>query len=292
MVGTLIWSERPVETSIDWVGCAVLTDIVQEWVWLSSILRETWFPWSNAFFGVIISSLANLLILQLLLLLDCIYKHASPFFQSFCSSMFLVSPLWAHRVLQVVHILRCMLALRELLALRVIRWLRHLCYLSSKAAGCLGLLRRHIFIILNLWASVRQEGSDMLLNFILVVSIASIVLFLRFVLIVTQKFVNRVWGAIGLRDFWSRLLLLSGSLTVFALTKDNPLKVLESNHYNGHIVQTLSVQGVLENTFNSKTRLLMDILSDFLVFIIDAYTVPYTLGNIFVREFVEYAITC
>lgn len=89
-----------------------------------------------------------------------------------------------------------------------------------------------------------------------------------------------------------RLLLLSRSIRMLTLPKDSSLEILESNHYNCNIIQRLSVQCILEDTFNCQATLLMNILSNLFVFVIDVTTVPHTRRDILIRHFIKDSITC
>lgn len=74
---------------------------------------------------------------------------------------------------------------------------------------------------------------------------------------------------------------------MLALTEDSSLKVLEGDHDNSHVVQGLSVKSILQNRFNSKPTLLVNVLCELLIFVIEINTVPDAMGHILIGEFVE-----
>jgi hypothetical protein len=69
---------------------------------------------------------------------------------------------------------------------------------------------------------------------------------------------------------------------VLALAENCPLEVLEGYHYYRHVVEGLSVEGVLEHALHCEAALLVHILCELLVLVVDVDTVPYALGYVFV----------
>lgn len=152
----------------------------------------------------------------------------------------------------------------------------------------------NVFIILLLSASrwilrwvdsLRQKGIDAwpVLNTIWFVR--SDVLFLGIDWILVGIIVHTVHCArvLGLLACWS--------LRVLWFAKDSALKVLESYHDHGDIIQWLAIERVLENGLDCKSRLLMHILSKLLVFVVNWATVPNTLHAIFIWKLVKDAVT-
>lgn len=80
---------------------------------------------------------------------------------------------------------------------------------------------------------------------------------------------------------------------MFALAKDSSLETLEGNHDNSDIIQGLSVQRILEDTFHSQSTLLMHILSLSLLITLDIHltTIPHTSIHILVVHLIKDPIT-
>ena len=101
---------------------------------------------------------------------------------------------------------------------------------------------------------------------------------------------------------WQITLLLIGcsqlflALWVLALAKNDSFEILEGDHDDRDIIQTLSVQWVLQYWFNSEPALLMDALSrpvvGILLPLVSVAAVPDTFAHVLVWHFVEDAVTC
>jgi len=101
---------------------------------------------------------------------------------------------------------------------------------------------------------------------------------------------------------WQITLFLIGcgqlflTLWVLAFAKNNSLEILEGDHDNRNIIQTLSIQWVFQYWFNSKSTLLMDALSrpvvGILLPLVSVTAVPNTFAHVLVWHFVEDTVTC
>jgi len=69
---------------------------------------------------------------------------------------------------------------------------------------------------------------------------------------------------------------------VLAFAEDRPLEVLECDHYDGHVVEGLSIERVLEHAFHCEAALLVHVLGKLLVLVVYVDTVPDALGDVFV----------
>lgn len=94
-------------------------------------------------------------------------------------------------------------------------------------------------------------------------------------------------------ELLGRLRLERGSVArgVLALSEHCSFEILKSYHDHCHIIQRLPIERVLKHCFHCQTRLLVHVLGKFLVLIVDVDTVPYTIGDIFIRELVEDTVT-